>query len=728
VAIADDGYGAGPAKAPASAVSDDELLRLVGEERKRSVGFDNDAELISDREQALNYRKGVMPDVVAPPNRSKAVSTDVADAIATILPDLVEIFTGGEDVAAFIPTGPQDEVQAKQETDYVRQVVFNENDGWLTLYTMFDDALALKTGLVKYWWEDCEQVEELKGQTILGVHLASADGEIIAMAPSAEQPYPGGPDPAQPGMSALQAPPLYDVTVKRKGGRLCVKAIPPDDFTVSTDTTISLKDSPYCCFRARPRAQELLARGVDPAIVDQLPGYGVPNDQVNVARDTADESTLPGGGSGDMRQVETHEHYIRHFDGERMVLWRVETSADDAILIEREEVERVQIAAITPYIVTHRFYGRSVADLLVEIQKINTVITRGLLDSNYFALNQRYEVSDHAANEWTIGDLLRNEPGIPVRSKTGDAVRAIAAGGPGFDHLSSLEYFATKAEQRTGIVRAAQGLTPDTLHETARGALALLTQAQKRTRLIARVFAETGVKDLFLGCHAVLRKHSTQAQTRRLTGGWVEVDPTSWGERTDMTVEVGLGASGAQQESAALQGLMPVLEQVLTMQGGPHGPLLTLQNVYALLKRLIEKSGIKSADPFVTDPSTAPQGPPGAPGAPGAPPPPNPDLIKAQGQLQLEHAKAAASAQLEQSKAATQAQAAQQQAQIQAQTERYKADLDAQIRREELAQNMQLKREQMTAELNLQRELNMASQLTGQANLASQVHPGGEPG
>jgi hypothetical protein len=186
----------------------------------------------------------------------------------------------------------------------------------------------------------------------------------------------------------------------------------------------------------------------------------------------------------------------------------------------------------------------------------------------------------------------------------------------GFDALSSLEYFQTKAEQRTGIVRAAQGLTPDTLHETARGALALLTQAQKRTRMIARVFAETGIKDLFLGVHDLVRQHATKAETVRLTGGWVQVDPTSWGSRKDMTVEIGLGASGGEHELQALQALQPVFAQDHQAQGGPKGPLITLQNVYALLKRTIEKGGIKSADPYITDPSTAPQQ------AQPAPPPP----------------------------------------------------------------------------------------------------------
>ncbi len=99
------------------ALSDDELLQLVARERVASIGFEGDRELIAERELALNYFKGVMPDVPSLPNRSRAVSSDVADAVETVLPDLIEIFTGGDDVAAFTPLSQADERQAQQETD-----------------------------------------------------------------------------------------------------------------------------------------------------------------------------------------------------------------------------------------------------------------------------------------------------------------------------------------------------------------------------------------------------------------------------------------------------------------------------------------------------------------------------------------------------------------------------------------------------------------------------------
>src|SRR5690606_26922049 len=104
-----------------------------------------------------------------------------------------------------------------------------------------------------------------------------------------------------------------------------------------------------------------------------------------------------------------------------------------------------------------------------------------------------------------------------------------------FEPYQALEYFNTVAEQRTGIVRNAQGLNPDTLHDTAGGAFALMAAAQKRLRLIARIFAETGLKDLYLGVHATIRESATAERMVKLRGKWVPVDPSKWGERNDMT-------------------------------------------------------------------------------------------------------------------------------------------------------------------------------------------------
>jgi hypothetical protein len=649
--------------------SDSDLLRIVADERRRSIGFELDAFLLGDRERALNYVKGEMPDIPALPNRSKAVSTDIADAVETVMPDLVEIFTGGDDVAAFTPENPGDEQAATQETDYVNHVVFHENDGFMLLYSLFKDALVEKIGVATWWWaEDVRTDKEtFEGKNLAELALAAQDGEITDQEEVGQDPQFG---------------PLYDFTLTRTRDRSTVKimTVSPDDFTVAADT-VSLKETTYCAMRARPRAQDLKVQGFDPALIDELPPYGTDkNTAIEIARDTAGENSqgVPSdaGGEGDLRIVEVVTHFVRLLDDDGgIAIWRVVTGGGETVLLEAERVNRINFAAITPYPVAHRFYGRALADLLVEVQRIKTVLTRMVLDSGYFALNQRVEVSEEAMSTNTIADLLRNEPGVPVRSRNGEAVRPIASGALSFDVFGALEYFSTVAESRTGVVRNAQGLNPDTLHDTAKGAIALMTAAQKRVRLIARIFAETGIKDLFLGVHATIRENASAPRIARLKGQWISVDPSTWAERNDMTIEVGLGASGRDFEIAALSQVANVMQSIVTEQGGAVGPVVTAQNVYAAAKRLFGKLGIKTPELFLTDPSSletpalrgrvrnsAGVSGAGQSGA-GQPAPPDPKLLD----VQLTH-------QREQQKIANDAQFRQRQLEAETALKRYEID------------------------------------------------------
>jgi hypothetical protein len=290
----------------------------------------------------------------------------------------------------------------------------------------------------------------------------------------------------------------------------------------------------------------------------------------------------------------------------------------------------------SPYLVANRMYGESLADKLFETVKVKTVLKRALLDSAYFALNQRYEVAmaKGRANQYTISDLVRQEPGVPVRSEDGASVRALQSAQLPFDAYAALEYFSTDAEQRSGVVRNAQGLNPDTLHDTAKGAMVLMSAAAKRVRMIARILAETCLKELYLGLHAVIRENGSAETIARLTDGWVPINPSQWAERNNMTVEVGLGASGADHDLAVAAQLKGVMQEIVQAQGGPRGPIVDIQKVYNLAAYITRKLGVKNPDLFFSNPT-----PPGGQ-APQLPPPqPSPEMARVQGEMQLEQQK-----------------------------------------------------------------------------------------
>lgn len=694
----------GGSKPSTKGMSDDDLLKHLKRERARAIGLDNGDELSEERTKALEYYQGTMSDITTLPNRSQAVSSDVADAVETILPDLLEIFTGGDDVAVFAPVGQEDEDAAKQETDYVNHVVFKENNGFMLLYEMFKDALIEKTGVALSWWEETtEDTEEHftgKSQDELAFVIEKAKaGEFELVS-------------AEPGPMMAPGVPTYNFTIKRSKTYGCVKskAIAPEDFAVASDT-IRLPEATYCAMRSVKRAQDLIAAGVSRDIVDSLPHHTAGDqDEEDSARDTVGESESGGDGEGDLRSVETITHFIRidaDQDGKPEIL-KVVTGHGETVLISKEQVSRVFFSALTPYPTAHRFYGLSLADLLLEVQKIKTALYRMLLDSGYFALNQRLEVAMDAANGFTIPDLLRNEPGMPIRSKTGGAVRPVQSGSIAFDPYKAIEFFSTVAEQRTGVVRNAQGLNPDTLHDTAKGAMALMAAAQKRVRMIARIFAETGVKDLFLNVHALIRENATQPSIARLRNKWVPVDPTKWGSRKDMVIEVGLGAAGRDHDIASMAQVMAVTEKLALQQGGLNGPLVTAKNVHAVVTSFYEKLGLKAPERFVSDPGDGPQ-----------PEKPDPKAAAAQQQTQIQAAKAQADAQLKQ-----------QQAQVQAQLDIEEMNRRFELQRAQMQEEFRLREQEMAAEFELRRReaiLNARVKVETSTSING-PHMGGDPG
>jgi hypothetical protein len=699
-------------------MTDEELLKIVGEERKRSIGFgeQDNGELASARERALRYYRGdVTKDIPSLANRSQAVSTDVAEAIETVLPDVMEIFIGGDDVATFTPQGEDDEDSAREESEFVRHVIFTENPGFLVFNTAFKDALLVRTGLFHWRWEDEEKTEE----KTYGPMDAETLGVLMQQVPGVEPMEQDGA--------------FIGVQQQRKlHGKVHVEAWPPEDFAVAVDT-VNLRDATYCVARSRPRVQDLIARGVSPEIARALKPYTYPDQQVPQARDEAGENYLTMGDSvGDLRQVEIRSHYIRLEEGGELNYWRIDTDSEETVLISKEQVSCIPFGAITPYINSHRFYGESVADKLIEVQKIKTTLLRMFLDDGYFALNQRMSVDMTQANEFTISDLLRNEPNMPVRTKGPNAVAPLRAGGLNFDALAALEYTSVMGEQRTGIVRNAQGLNPDSLHETAKGAMALISAAQKRVRYIARVFAETGVKDLIVGVHDLLRSGygaPTEEGVERanpaakLATGWKEVEPGSWKERCDVDVQIGIGSAGREQDAMFTMQLMEVQQQMA--MGGLSGITVTPENIYNAAIRLAQTGNVKNPKLFFSDPKEAPP----------QEPKPDPEMAKVQGQLQLEQAKAAGSMQLEQAKGQakleTDAQAAQQDYKL----SMAKLQGEMELKRYQIDQELQLKREQLVAELQLKRELGMAqtavTREVGHAKVnasTSTVEAGGEPG
>jgi hypothetical protein len=623
-------------------MSPGDLRALLAAERADALSAMSASKLSEERAAALDYYLGDMSrDMPAPDGRSKAVSTDVADTVEGLMPTLMDIFTGGDEVVRFEPVGPEDVEAAEQETDYINHVFMQQNPGFLVLYSFIKDALLSKVGVVKVWWETREEEEretyfdlddaafaiisadpdvEVVAHTVHGGPQAEmADGEAAngGDAKNQAKPSEGVPDPISNSSSAIHsAPLLHDVTVRTRRTYECalVEGVPPEEFGIARHAR-SIRDTDYCFHDVLKSEGKLIAQGYDREQVKRLPSSVITDTIEARARDTVNESTLRQGDdalNGASRLIKVTEHYVRmDYEGDdKPALYRVTTAGEEGEVLKRDgelDVIRedvIPFAAMTPIIVTHRFFGRSIADLVMDIQRIKTALLRALLDNAYLANNPRTEVPESHATETTLDDLLVSRPGGIVRTKMPGGLSVIEHPDVGGHVFPLLQYQDATREWRTGVSRQGQGVDPNALqNQVATIANQMFNAAQAKVKLIARIFAETGIRDLFSLLHALVRKHGSQTQTVRLRNQWITVDPRDWRARNDMTINVGLGTGGKTEQLAHLMSLIGLQKQALA---AGKSNLVSDDNLYNSAKEFTKLVGLKNVDRYFTDPKTQP--------------------------------------------------------------------------------------------------------------------------
>jgi hypothetical protein len=676
-------------------LSTDEVKTLVAAEKADALSATAASKLSSERAKALDYYYGDMTtDMPTAIGRSKAVSTDVADTIEGLMPQLMDIFCSGDEVVRFEPVGPEDVGAAEQETDYVNHVFMQKNPGFLVLYSFIKDALLSKTGLVKVWYETKESVErETYYDLDEGSFTVLAGNPSIEIVEHSERPndYPidmgeTPPEAAEQMLNAAAAGQpveadaqgtglapeqlasnlqqaggsLHDVTIEIRQSYGCpkVEAVPPEEFGIARNAR-SIRDAGYVFHEILKRQEELISQGYDRLQIEKLPSFSTTETIEHQARDTVEDYPSRGeeGLNDANRLIKVTEHYVRmDYEGDgKPALYRVTTGGDEGEVLIRDgkpDIVREDVmpfAAMTPVIVTHRFFGRSIADLVMDIQRIKTALLRGMLDNLYLHNNPRVEVPESHANEQTLDDLLVSRPGGVVRTKMPGGLTWQVVPDITDSIYPALQYMDATREWRTGVSRQGQGTDPNVLqNQVATIANQMFAAAQARMKLIARIFAETGIRDLFSLLHHCIRKYGSQPETVRLRNTWVTVDPRQWKTREDMTINVGLGTGSKDQQLAHLQ-LIIAAQEKATAVG-----LVSPKNLFNSAKELVKLVGHKDVNLFFTPPGQPPD--PNDPTSAPLPTPPDPTAIerekmqmqgalerdKAQWKIQLEAAQAEA--------------------------------------------------------------------------------------
>lgn len=555
-------------------------------------------EISDQRAQNMDYYLGE-PYGNEIEDRSQVITREVADTIEWMMPDILRVFTTSDRAVEFEPVGPEDEEQAKQETDVVNYVFYKENQGFLIFYSWFKDALLSKNGIVKCFWDEAEvetrEEYSAKNDDELAFLLQDPELEVVEKEEFIDE------------LTGLMA---YNLVCKRtqKKGRVNVLPVPPEEFLISKDANSPYTNSArFVGHRVRKTASDLIEMGYDPDEVDGLPyddGYAYNDERIsrrNLEDETPDSELVTLDRS--MRTIWIVECYIRaDYDGDGIAELRKITKAGNKML-DNEPVDRIPFHSITPIILTHKFFGLCPADFVKDIQIQKSTVLRNIFD-NFYILNNSQKVINDNVN---LADLLTSRPGGVVRTQGQGPVQNDIMEMPvkpiGADGYNLMEYLDNIRKDRTGIDENIQGLSPDVLAKTTNGALAASAEAAKqRIALIARVFAETGVKDLFQHIHELLIKHQDKAKVVKLRGKWVEVLPTEWKHRENMTINVGLGTGSREQQMMGAAQL--VQEQKEIVATGGMGVLTTPGRMFNAYAKFSESLGYKNADLFFLDPDS----------------------------------------------------------------------------------------------------------------------------
>ena len=585
-------------------LDDNEIIALIEGEINSSSGF-QDSEISAQREKAMEYFYGE-PFGNEEDGRSQVVVTDVQDTIMWMMPSLMRVFTAGDRVVRFEPEGPEDEAVAEQATKYVNHVFHKQNNGFMILYNLFLDALINKVGIVKHYWEEKEKItsEDYENLSDNEFRLLEQDEnleldqhtEMTKMVPVT--------DPMTGQMVEMEER-THDAVFLRRSvdGKVTIENVPPEEFLINAGAK-TVEDATFICHRSHKSRNDLIAMGFDPEIVEELASStsvdGISTSEEYTARHSYDSTdTYTAENRGDSEElVEVFESYLNldSEEGDVSVLYKV-THAGSEVL-ECEPIDYKPFSTVCPIPIPHKFYGLSVAETVQDIQLIRSTLTRNLLDNMYLANNGRFQVVEGQVN---IDDLLTNRPGGIVRTRSPQALQPIQT--PALQNYSfdMLEYWDNIKSGRTGVNPTTQGLPADVLksHVTTGAITGALTNAQGRIELIARIFADTGVRNIFKSVYNLIQRYENRKKIVRVQNNYFEIDPSSWREDLDVSIEVGIGYGDQDIRMNNLSTYATLVEKVAQQTEGIINP----DNIYNLMREIADEMGIKNVDRFITPPS-----------------------------------------------------------------------------------------------------------------------------
>ena len=554
-----------------------------------------ESEISDERIKAQRYYDGEV-DIGYEDGRSKVVATKVRDTIRAVKPSLMRIFLSSSKPVEYTPKGPEDVAAAEQATSYMHYE-FNRQNGYRVLNDAFHDALVKKQGIVKAYWL-MTPIAKIYTYSDLSddefTYLVADDG-VTVLEHTVE--YAAAMDP----MGMQVEAPVHSVKISREeeSGELRVESVPPEEFFIDRNAR-NLEDAYVVAHRTDMRVGDLIAMGYDPDVVSNLDSFDAGSEvteaEVFARRGYAEDYSDEDAQDPSMKNVTVTEAYMRiDADGTGIpVLHRITCGGTAYEMLDYEPADEIPFAKFEVDPEPHTFYGRSLAEIIIDDQDAATSILRGILDNVAMTNNPRIAVTEGAVN---MDDVLNNEIGAVVRQRTPGAVQTLAVPFVAGQTLSALSYMDGLVETKTGVTRASMGLDPDAMQSTTKAAVTATVQAAAgQVEVMVRNLAD-GMKDLFGIMLRLMVKNVDEDQMMRLNGAFVPIDPRVWDTGMDVSINVGLGTGREEERAMAYREVLGLQRQVYA-EYGPSNGVVSLVNIRNTLSDMMAASGIRNSDRY----------------------------------------------------------------------------------------------------------------------------------
>ena len=579
-------------------LTDDEIQNTITSSVREAVDF-VETEVAPDRIKAQKYFDGKSA-VDFEDGRSRVVATKVRDTIRAIKPALMRVFLQSDKPVEFIPNTPQAVMGADQATKYAKYV-FERNNGFRILSDVFHDALIKKVGVAKVYYDEVQHVEIDEYSDLTPEQLAYIENDPESEVLSQEETIIAEAVIDEMGIEIQPRMASYNLRVARTStkGQIKIQSVAPEDFFVDR-MAVSVDDCYVCGHTSEARVGDLVAMGFDFETVYNLAGAsdGTVDDEEEMARrgwdDTDDDENAA---DPSMRKVQFTEAYMKmDIEGTGVPrLYKFICAGNDYEILDYELCDYIPFAIFEVDPEPHTFFGRSLAEIVIEDQDAATSLLRGLLDGLAMANNPRVMAVQNLVN---MDDLLNNEIGGVVRVKDINALREFSIGGGASAALPALQFYDESIRAKTGVTGAAMGMDADALQsQTAAGVNAAVQAASAVSELIARNLAEGGMRQMFRLISQIARANPNPNEMMRLDGQFVPVDPRSWTNDLDLVTNVGLGNNRREDRIAALQMTMQTQMQIWQAYGPTNG-IVSMTGIRNTLADILGMAGVHNADRY----------------------------------------------------------------------------------------------------------------------------------